>query len=70
MNKDDILAKLAAGEISTDEASKLLEETEQAKRGLLFLQGESKGCHQCLRATADARDAASGTMGTAARLWK
>ncbi len=43
MKKDDILAKLAAGEISTDEASKLLEEAEQAKRGSLYCKVSQKG---------------------------
>jgi len=43
MKKDDILAKLAAGKISTDEASKLLEEAEQAKRGSLYCKVSQKG---------------------------
>ncbi len=43
MKKDDILAKLAAGEISTEEASRLLEETEQAKRGSLYCKVSQKG---------------------------
>ncbi len=43
MKKDDILAKLAAGEINTDEASKLLEEAEQAKRGSLYCKVSQKG---------------------------
>ncbi len=43
MKKDEILAKLAAGEISTDEASRLLEEVEQAKRGSLYCKVSQKG---------------------------
>ena len=43
MKKDDILAKLAGGEISTEEASRLLEETEQAKRGSLYCKVSQKG---------------------------
>ena len=43
MKKDEILAKLAAGEISTEEASKLLEEAEQAKRGSLYCKVSQKG---------------------------
>ena len=43
MKKDEILAKLAAGEISTEEASKLLEEVEQEKRGSLYCKVSQKG---------------------------
>jgi len=43
MKKDEILAKLAAGEISTDEASKLLTEAEQEKRGSLYCKVSQKG---------------------------
>ena len=43
MKKDEILAKLAAGEISTEEASKLLEEAEQAKRSSLYCKVSQKG---------------------------
>jgi hypothetical protein len=43
MKKDEILAKLAAGEISTDEASKLLTEVEQEKRGSLYCKVSQKG---------------------------
>jgi len=43
MKKDDILAKLAAGEISTDEASKLLEEAEQKNGVDLFARGVKSG---------------------------
>ncbi len=43
MKKEDILAKLAAGEVSTEEASRLLEETEQAKRGSLYCKVSQKG---------------------------
>ena len=43
MKKNDILAKLAAGEISTDEASKLLEAAEPAKAGSLYCKVSQKG---------------------------
>ena len=43
MKKDEILAKLAAGEISTDEASRLLTETEEEKRGSLYCKVSQKG---------------------------
>lgn len=42
MNKEEILAKLAAGELSVDEASKLLAE-EQPKRGTLYCKVSAKG---------------------------
>jgi len=43
MTKDEILAKLAAGEISADEASKLLDQADQAKRGTLYCKVSQKG---------------------------
>ena len=43
MNKEEILAKLAAGEIAVDEASKLLTEIEQPKRGSLYCKVSEKG---------------------------
>jgi hypothetical protein len=43
MNKDEILAKLAAKEISVEEASKLLGEIEQPKRGQLYCKVSEKG---------------------------
>ena len=43
MTKAEILAKLAAGEIPVDEASKLLEKAEQAKRGSLYCKVSEKG---------------------------
>jgi len=43
MKKDEILAKLAAGEISANEASKLLDEVEQQKRGSLYCKVSQKG---------------------------
>lgn len=43
MKKDEILAKLAAGEIAADEASKLLDEAEQAKRSSLYCKVSQKG---------------------------
>ena len=43
MNKDEILAKLAAGEIAVEEASKLLADVEQPKRGSLYCKVSEKG---------------------------
>ena len=43
MTKAEILVKLAAGEIPVDEASKLLEKAEQAKRGSLYCKVSEKG---------------------------
>ncbi|MDA1179075.1 MAG: hypothetical protein O2931_09810 [Planctomycetota bacterium] len=43
MKKEEILAKLAAGEISTEQASKLLDETAQGKRGSLYCKVSQKG---------------------------
>ncbi|MHC4398460.1 MAG: hypothetical protein ACYTG0_02135 [Planctomycetota bacterium] len=43
MQKDEILTKLAAGEISPEEASKLLDEAEQQKRGSLYCKVSQKG---------------------------
>ena len=43
MKRDEILEKLAAGELSVDEASRLLAETEQQKRGSLYCKVSQKG---------------------------
>jgi hypothetical protein len=43
MKKEEILAKLAAHEIKVDEASKLLAELEQPKRGTLYCKVSPKG---------------------------
>lgn len=43
MNKDEILAQLAAGELSVDQASKLLADVEQPKRGSLYCKVSEKG---------------------------
>ena len=43
MEKSEILEKLAAGEIKPEEASKLLDEAEQAKRGSLYCKVSQKG---------------------------
>ncbi len=43
MKKEEILAKLAAGELSVDEASKLLVELEPPKRGTLYCKVSEKG---------------------------
>ena len=42
MKKDEILAKLAAGELKVEEASKLLAEAEP-KRGTLYCKVSAKG---------------------------
>ena len=41
--KEDILADLQAGKIQVDEASKLLAELEQPKRGALYCKVSPKG---------------------------
>ncbi len=43
MNKDEILAKLAAGELKVEEASKLLAAIEPPKRGTLYCKVSEKG---------------------------
>jgi hypothetical protein len=43
MNKDQILAKLAAGELEVAEASKMLAELETPKRGSLYCKVSEKG---------------------------
>ena len=43
MTKEEILAKVAAGEIPVGEASKLLEQAEQAKKGSLHCKVSEKG---------------------------
>jgi len=43
MTKDEILAKLAAGELSTQNASKMLDELSQTKRGALYCKVSEKG---------------------------
>lgn len=43
MKKEEILAKLAAGELKVDEASKMLAEIEQPKRGSLYCKVSEKG---------------------------
>jgi hypothetical protein len=43
MKKEEILAKLAAGELKVEEASKLLAEIEQPKRGSLYCKVSAKG---------------------------
>ena len=43
MTKEEILAKVAAGEIPVEEASKLLEKAEQPKRGALYCKVSGKG---------------------------
>ncbi len=43
MKKDEILAKLAQGEISAEEASKLLDQAEQESRTSLYCKVSQKG---------------------------
>ena len=43
MKKEEILKKLAAGELEVDAASKLLAELEQPKRGSLYCKVSEKG---------------------------
>ncbi len=43
MKKEEILAKLAAGELSVDDASKFLAELEPPKRGTLYCKVSEKG---------------------------
>lgn len=43
MNKEEILAKLATGELKVDEASKLLAELDTPKRGSLYCKVSEKG---------------------------
>ena len=43
MKKEEVLAKLAAGELKVDQASKLLEESERERRGSLSCRVSEKG---------------------------
>ena len=43
MNKEEILAKVASGELKIDEASKLLADAESPKRGQLYCKVSEKG---------------------------
>lgn len=43
MTKEEILAKVAAGEIPVDEATKLLEKTEPARKPSLYCKVSGKG---------------------------
>ena len=43
MNKEEILAKVAAGELSIEEAKKQLDEGEQRPRGVLYCKVSTKG---------------------------
>ncbi|MEN6449586.1 MAG: hypothetical protein ABFC96_03760 [Thermoguttaceae bacterium] len=43
MTKDEILAQLAAGQLTVDEASKQLAEVEPARRGTLYCKVSPKG---------------------------
>jgi len=43
MKKEEILAKLAQGELKVEEASKMLEDFEQQRRGTLYCKVSPKG---------------------------
>ena len=43
MKKEEILAKVASGEMKIEEATKLLEEAEQRPRGTLYCKVSPKG---------------------------
>jgi hypothetical protein len=43
VTKDEILAKVAAGEIKVEDASKLLEQAEQARKAALYCKVSEKG---------------------------
>lgn len=43
MNKEEILAKLASGELKVEEASRMLEQAEAPKRGTLYCKVSPKG---------------------------
>ena len=43
MKKEEILEKLAAGELSVEEANRLLAEVDQPKRGTLYCKVSQKG---------------------------
>ena len=43
MKKDEILAKLAAGELKVEDASKMLAAIDQPKRGSLYCKVSAKG---------------------------
>ena len=43
MNKEEILAKVAAGELSVDEAAKMLADQEPQPRGTLYCKVSLKG---------------------------
>jgi len=43
VNKDEILAKLATGELAVDEAKRLLNEAERQQKGSLYCKVSQKG---------------------------
>jgi hypothetical protein len=43
MTKEEILAKLAAGQLAVDQASKMLAELDTVKRGTLYCKVSQKG---------------------------
>ena len=68
MKKEEILAQVAEGKLTVDEASKLLAELEPPRTRHAVLQSQSQRRRQSLRFAADARDALCRAMGTAAGL--
>jgi len=43
MKREEILAKLAAGELGVDDANRLLDEADQQRRGQLYCKVSAKG---------------------------
>jgi hypothetical protein len=43
MNQDEILAKVASGELQVEEARRLLQETQEPRRGTLYCKVSEKG---------------------------
>ena len=70
MTKDEILQKIASGELSVDAASKALAELEQPKRGSLYCKVSEKGGLSVYGLQTHAGHALHGTVGAAAGLWR
>ena len=66
MKKEEILAQVAAGKLSVDEAAKLLADQDTPKRGALLLQSERQRGRQPLRFATYARHTLRRAVGTAA----
>ena len=54
MTKEEILAKVAAGQIPVEETSKLVGEGRTGEEGISVLQGQREGSDQRLRPATDA----------------